>query len=512
MKKTKKIICLIMSALMCILILSSCGGETQNQPQNPNSAEQPANDGASAEQVPDDAPESEKTEPVLQYMGYVFPDENYGGYEFRILNYEIQPWAYTVMSMEEQTGDAIDDAIYTRNAAVEESLNIKITEVLVPWGGMEAPLNKSVRAGTDDYDISMLHALAVGATAQRGSFVDLKNILSLELGEPWWDQNANKNLELAGRLFFTTTDATAFTFDMMGAMYFNKAMIGDLALENPYSLVRENKWTMDKMLEMMRAARRDADGDGVFTYEDIWGFSAHAVDDQYFFSGPKMDLVGKDNDGYPVLRVPDEQFAAVYAKIREIFNLSDGYCISPWYNEGNTPGKKDGIGSETFFVSGNALFMCQALSVSRMMRESDTDFGIIPFPKYNEAQENYYAVLNGNFPTFQILITQKDPEMAGVIINALTAASSTTLKPAYYDVALNYKLLRDEDSVEMVDLKLKNRAYNLALIYGWGGMADEFRKAAFSPTGENPVTVYEKYAEKTQTAIDKMINAFKELN
>jgi len=50
-------------------------------------------------------------------------------------------------------------------------------------------------------------------------------------------------------------------------------------------------------------------------------------------------------------------------------------------------------------MSGQALFLCQALSISRMIRESDTDFGIIPFPKYIEAQENYYAPLNGNFPT-----------------------------------------------------------------------------------------------------------------
>ena len=504
----KKVICLI-SVAMCVLISASCSQETKNQEQVQNNDNQSANDNetVTAEQAP------RETEPEkVEYMGYGFPDVDYGGYEFRILNYEIMSWGYTTMAVEEQNGDVINDAIYMRNAVVEEKLNIKITEKLVPWGGMDAPLTKSAKAGTDEYDMTMLHAMNVGKLTQQGIFLNLKNIASLELGEPWWDQNANKSLEIAGKLYFTTTDATAFTFDMMGAMYFNKTMIGDLSLENPYNLVRENKWTMDKMLEMMRAAKRDVDGDGIFTYEDIWGFSAHAVDDQYFFGGPKMDLVSKDDDGYPALRAPDEYFAAVYAKMREIFNLSDGYCISPYYNEGKTPGKKEGIGSETFFVSGQALFMCQALSVSRMMRESDTDFGIIPFPKYNEAQENYYAVLNGNFPTFQILITQKDPEMAGVIINALTATSSTTLKPAYYDVALNYKLLRDEDSIEMVELKLKNRAYNLAIIYGWGNMAEEFRKAVFSPTGENPMTVYEKLADKTQTAIDKMIDAFKDID
>jgi len=43
-------------------------------------------------------------------------------------------------------------------------------------------------------------------------------------------------------------------------------------------------------------------------------------------------------------------------------------------------------------------------------------------------------------------------------------------------------------------------------------MSEEFRKAVFSPSGENPMTVYEKFADRTQTTIDKMIDAFKEID
>ena len=501
MKKTIYIISVI---LMCISILISCGNQTpDNETPKPNG-------NPTDEQL---RQTEEETDPeVAEYMGYVFPEIDYGGYEFRILNYAIQSWAYTPMSAEEQNGDAINDAVYNRNALVEEKLNIKITDIAVAWGAMAAPLNNSVKAGTNDYDIAMMHAYGgAGKLAQTGIFLNLNDIQPLNLNEPWWDQNANKSLEIAGKLYFTTTDATAFTYDMMGVMYFNKAMCQNLGLENLYDTVRENEWTMDKMLEMMRAAKRDADGDGVYTYEDIWGFAAHAVDDQYFFGGQKMSLIDKNSEGYPVLRVPDEHYVSAYAKMREVFNLSDGYCISAYTNEGKTDGRRDGLDTpEGLFTSGNALFLCQALSVSRIMRESETDFGIIPFPKYDKNQDHYYAVLNGNFPAFEIPITQEDPEMTGVIMNALTATSSTTLKPAYYDVSLNNKLLRDEDSIEMIEIGLQNRVYDLALAYGWGDMMDQFRKAVFAPGGENPMTVYDKYAGKAQTAIDKMINDFKQ--
>ena len=499
----KKTICTILIILMCISILISCANETLN-----NETPKP---GGPTEEQPSQA--GEETEPEsVSYMGYVFPDVDYGGYKFKVLNYEIMSWAYTPMTAEEQNGDVINDAIYLRNSVVEEKLNIKIIDIPVSWASMDAPLKNSVKAGTNDYDISMMHAYGgAGKAAQTGIFMNLNDVESLDLNEPWWDQNANKNLEIAGKLYFTTTDATAFTYDMMGVMYFNKQMCTDLGLENLYDTVREKNWTMDKMLEMMRAAKRDTDGDGVYTYEDIWGFTAHAVDDQYFFGGQKMSVVDKDNEGYPVLRSPDEHYVSAYAKMREVFNLSGGDCISTWSNEGKIVGKTEELQSpESFFTANKALFLCQALSVSRIMRESEMDFGIIPFPKYDKNQDNYYAVLNGNFPSFQIPVTQENPEMVGVIMNALTATSSTTLKPAYYDVSLNNKLLRDEDSIEMIEIGLQNRVYDLALVYGWGDMMDQFRKAAFSPDGENPVTVYEKYEGKAQAAIDKMINAFKQ--
>lgn len=499
----KKLTCMILGLAMAGMIVISCGKEENGAYEKPA-----PDDGSSAGQIPEESGESEK----IEYMGYMFPEADYGGHEFKILNFEMQEWAYTAMCAEEQTGDAINDSIYMRNVVVEEKLGIKINDIRVAWGAMTAPLNNSVKAGTDDYDIALLNAYESGKMAQKGMFLNLNDIAALELGEPWWDQNANKSLEIAGKLYFTTTDSSAFTYDLMCTMFFNKQMLADLGLENPYELVLGNKWTMDKLLEMMRAAARDTDGDGVFTYEDIWGLATHAVQDIHFFAGGKMVLVDKDGDSRPVLRIPDERFVGAYAKVREIFTLANGYCISAGSNEGKTAGKTEELGSpEKFFMANKALFLGQCLSIAQMMRESETDFGIIPHPKYNESQDSYYSLMDGNFPTLTVPVTQNDPEMVGVVMNALTAVSSTTLKYAYYDISLNNKLIRDEDSLAMLDIELQNRVYDLAMIYGWGDMTAQFRQAAFSPTGENPMTVFEKYAEKTQTSIEKMLNDFDEI-
>jgi hypothetical protein len=503
----KKAILILLCVSLCALTFMSCGGENQGTADNPEAGSDSAGEETSAN------PEAVAEE--AKYMGYVFPETQYDDYEFKILNFEIQDWAYFAMDTEEETGDVINDAMYERNAIVEENLGIKITDIIVPWGGMNTPLTNSINAGTKDYDVAMLNAYSSGVMAQQGMFMNLNDIASLNLDGAWWDKNANESLEIAGKLYFTTTDANASTYDLMATMFFNKSMLTNLALEDPYKLVLDKKWTMDKLLEMMRAAANDIDGDGIFTYNDIWGLSTHAVQDAHYFTGGGMVLINKDSNGYPVLNAPSEQFTSVYAKVREIFNLSDaeGLLISAGSNEGKIQGSRDGINSpEGLFMAGNSLFLGQCLSIARMMRSAEIDFGIIPHPKYNETQENYYALMDPNFATLTIPVTQDNPEMAGTVMNALTAVSSTTLKPAYYDVSLNNQLMRDEESIAMLDIEMQNRVYDLAMIYAWGGISDAFRQAAFAANGENPMTVYERLADKTQSEITKMTDSFNTIN
>ena len=68
------------------------------------------------------------------------------------------------------------------------------------------------------------------------------------------------------------------------------------------------------------------------------------------------------------------------------------------------------------------------------MRTSDTEFGIVPTPKYNEAQERYYAFNHGCSPC-SIVKTAKDPEMSAHVLEALNYLSSgstiASLRPSF---------------------------------------------------------------------------------
>ena len=55
---------------------------------------------------------------------------------------------------EEDTGEVVDSAVFTRNASVQERLNINIDLVdTIMFSGLPAVVRPSITAGSDDYDI-----------------------------------------------------------------------------------------------------------------------------------------------------------------------------------------------------------------------------------------------------------------------------------------------------------------------------------------------------------------------
>ena len=57
------------------------------------------------------------------------------------------------------------------------------------------------------------------------------------------------------------------------------------------------------------------------------------------------------------------------------------------------------------------------------MRDSDMDFGILPLPKYDEAQTGYYTTSRDGRSMFIIPNDVKDADFVGLITEALAVAS-----------------------------------------------------------------------------------------
>ena len=101
----------------------------------------------------------------------------------------------------------------------------------------------------------------------------------------------------------------------------------------------------------------------------------------------------------------------------------------------------------------------------------------------------------------------RSPVRTAAILEALAAESKYTLKPAFYDISLKGKMIRDEESEEMLDLIFDSKIYDLGWLYQIGGYNEEIMNL-FRNRKSDFVSMYEKREAKALKDIDKINEAF----
>jgi hypothetical protein len=163
------------------------------------------------------------------------------------------------------------------------------------------------------------------------------------------------------------------------------------------------------------------------------------------------------------------------------------------------------------FQENRSLFLLAQITFIHRTRTMESDFGILPSPKLDETQATYYTSINPlSSNSIAVPITTRDKEKTSAVLEALAAESKYTLMPAYYDITITNKMIRDEESAEMLDLILSTRVFDLGFIFNWGNLGDI--PLSFYPNGGNFVSTYERREPTAISAMEKTIEAFKQLN
>ncbi|MBR4288079.1 MAG: hypothetical protein IKT50_01425, partial [Clostridia bacterium] len=171
---------------------------------------------------------------------------------------------------EAPNGDKINDAVYARNAQLQEKYNCVIVEdrTSKPQTTLKDPL----LAGeyVTDYifnGVSNLHDLA-GSNL----LADLTNVKTIDLTKAWWDQAGLAGMNIGGKTFFVNGDACTLDDRASWIMYFNKTIVKEYTNKSLYDEVDAGRWTIGLMYEIMDNTAKE-DGNGVWTVgEDRFGY------------------------------------------------------------------------------------------------------------------------------------------------------------------------------------------------------------------------------------------------
>ena len=446
MKKNRCLLALLLLSLL--LPLCACGGaETEPEASVDTAVDVPSEADA----------ESETT--------YTLPTFDCGGTELVILSKmegtESGRWTTHDISAEGLTGEAMNDAVYNRNVVLQDMYNCTLREERMKMDDMPAGIVKCILAGDATYDIIMPNITSAAALSKDGNLYDLAALKNVDLTRPWWNAQFTEDTAIGGKHYFANGDVSETFMRATYAVFFNKEQITNNGLENPYTLVTDGKWTMDKLQEMGAVFASDLNGDGKMEgKDDNFGLYvlANQVETLYTSSGEK--IIQTAADGTFTFHAGDDRSVRVLESI---------YAL---YANGNVVWKGSTVEEgEAMFADGRLLFLLGTMNNVVSMREMETDFGILPTPKADAEQAEYYSYMNTWAASCAAIpVSCADTEKSSILLEALAYLSREYYTPAYYDITLKGKTSRDEESVAMLDLIYERRTADLGNLFNIGGI------------------------------------------
>lgn len=302
----KKTLCALLCAALLLCVLAACG---QDSADASSAASQTSTAGAGSI--------------LIDQMG----EKNLEGFTLRILSTTEnkdgnRAFGTSQFIPDEKEPGMVSDAIMERNNLIEQTFNCKIdVQFTEPNEAFVQKVTNDYIAGDIDYDVvaSGISSNGLSALAASGYLEDLNAIENsyLRLDQPWWDQQAVNGLSIDNKLFFINGDLLLTDDERTCMLFFNRDLIEENQLEDPYALVEAGTWTVDKLYEMARAAAVDG-GDGKMDVEggeDTWGLIGAAFDTYKMVLGCNAPMISKNENDMPVITMLDEHNVAAFNKV-----------------------------------------------------------------------------------------------------------------------------------------------------------------------------------------------------
>lgn len=435
---------LMLAILMILAALAACKG--------------PGSDGLDT----DGSPAEETKYPGEN--GYVLAVNDYRGATCAI--YSGMNGSSTDFIAEEETGETLNDSTFRRNLKVENLYNVRfsITEMQSDDQDQQMfsqQVRSIIMSGEDDYQLMEGYAWAVsGITLENEYFHNFLGLPYLDFDQAWWPAEYMKNARIGNNLYMLVGNITYTYYDLFTAILFNKQMAENYRVDDLYETVRDGKWTIDKLIGYAERAVADLDGDGrMDPLTDQYGFTLQRrYPTDSFVTAFEVRLTDTDDRGMPVLLPLTDKYV-------DVFNKIQAFCYSDTTNFVMTKALYER--EEKTFLEGRSLFEGKRMLLVREYRAMENDFGILPYPKWDEKQENYHSFSDVyNTPVFVIPVTTEGT-MSANLLEALSYFGYQTILPAYYEKALKGKTARDEQSGEMLDIIYNNVSYDFIQIYGY---------------------------------------------
>ena len=161
--------------------------------------------------------------------------------------------------------------------------------------------------------------------------------------------------------------------------------------------------------------------------------------------------------------------------------------------------------TESHFQEDRALFADHTFYSTISLRDMVSDFGIVPFPKYTEDQQEYGVMVEAGSRTMTVPANIANPDLSGAVLETLHFLSHRDVMPAYYEVTLKQKVSRDSLSAQMFDIIRDSICYDLGMTM----FCEAVKDGIFRDQFQNNLRKYASAVKSKSKVIEAAIAAAK---
>lgn len=355
------------------------------------------------------------------------------------------------------------NACAERMATLQSKLNCKIKVTVKTVDEISEMAFTTIASGSKFADIIEVPIYGTSAHISQKTIVNLRSIPTLDLSKSYMNAgNAINSSTFYNKSYFLTTSDMIAKSGM--GYFFNKRLLKENGLENPYDLVKNNKWSISKLREMAKKATNDTDGKPGMSKNDQWGIlqTSYVADGAAaVLAACDAEMIKPDGKGGTVYNTDSKEVLDAIALATDIF-VKDGDCFAA------TDGDKD---LWNMFITGKGLFLGADVSISQKIMDMNDDYGFVPFPRSDKASDMKIGT-NWNSSTLMVVSNPKakDYNNVGRFLQAFCKLSENTTKTMYNEYSDRY--FRDDESVNMMKKMADSQKVTTSSILGstgdWG--------------------------------------------
>ena len=438
------------------------------------------------------------------------PDIDYAGDSVTILYREEVGYEFVT----EQTGEPVDDAVYDRNREVAERFNLTLDYMGRPglWANQaeyKGLITNTVLAGDSTFDIITGQSNIVLPLATENIYLDLSEAKYIDYSKPYWKDGFHDNATIHGHLYAVSGDYALTTLTETNVLLFHAGLFTDYDIPYPYQMVRDGTWTLDAFLSLTETFSADLNGDSVIDGNDLRGFTAYGNSINPLTYSTQTAIMAKQDDGIYIIDFPREKHVEVYDKVYDLIHSQNFHDIR------EVPaGFAHNDNAVVYELeAGRSAMVGVVLKGVEWLRDMEADFGILPYPKYDEAQQDYVCSILRRFTVASVPITAADPDQSSLVLEALSCIGYNEIIPTYFNVALKDKYTRDTDTAEMLDIIQAGAYFDFAdAFYGnLSGVSDYLTSYAYYSTGAKGLASFFAKDEKSiQKQLDALYEAYED--